>query len=314
MAHRARATAGRGELGLSVIRPPDRDGLSASRVALPAGTWTTVLDFLASQFPAIARDEWIARMFAGDVTDERGVAVNSDAPYRPHSTLFYYRSVASEPRIPFEETIVFQDDLLVVADKPHFLPVMPAGRYVQETLLVRLKRKLGIDTLAPMHRIDRDTAGLVLFSVQPHTRDRYQRLFRDRAVDKRYEAIAPWRAELAMPRNRRSRLIESTAFMQMRETDGEPNAETAIEVLDVKGGMARYGLRPLTGQKHQLRVHMSALGSPIVNDRIYPVLLPDDGVEQDWSRPLQLLAKSIAFVDPVTGAARRFESARQLSF
>ena len=157
-------------------------------------------------------------------------------------------------------------------------------------------------------------AGLVLFSVQPHTRDRYQRLFRDRAVDKRYEAIAPWRAELAMPHNHRSRLVESAAYMQMQEVDGEPNAETAIEVLAVQADTALYGLRPLTGQKHQLRAHMSALGIPIVNDRIYPVLLPDDGAQQDWSHPLQLLAKSIAFADPVTGAARRFESCQRLSF
>lgn len=254
-------------------------------------------------------------MVDGSVVDESGAALAPDASYRPHGRVFYYRSVADEPQIPFEETLLFQDDLLVVADKPHFLPVVPAGRYVQETLLVRLKRKLGIDTLAPMHRIDRDTAGIVLFTVRPDTRDAYQRLFRERTVDKRYEAIAPRRADQAWPVTVRNRLVESDAFMQMREVEGEANAETEISVLESAGALARYQLTPLTGQKHQLRAHMAGLGVPIMNDRIYPVLqaATAEAEPDSFRAPLQLLAKSIAFRDPVTGQARRFESARALS-
>lgn len=295
--------------------PPNRDGVGASCVALPAGSWPTLADFLQHRFPNIGGSVWVARMLRGEVLDAAGTPLAPNAPYRPHSKIYYYRSVAAESPIPFEAEVLYQDDHLVVADKPHFLPVTPAGCYVQQTLLVRLKRQLGIDTLAPIHRIDRETAGLVLFSVQPQTRDRYQALFRERAVSKRYEAIAPWRADLELPLVVRSRLVESAAFMQMAEVAGEPNAETAIELLEVKEGFARYALRPSTGQKHQLRAQMNALGIPIMSDRIYPQLLPQaaDGAE-DFSQPLQLLAQSLEFVDPVGGQLRRFESRLRLVF
>ena len=210
--------------------------------------------------------------------------------------------------------MLYRDAFLVVADKPHFLPVTPAGGYLQETLLVRLKRSLGIDTLAPMHRIDRDTAGIVLFTIQPSTRDRYQGLFRERAVHKQYEAIAPWRPELTFPFEYSSRLGESPAFMQMQEIEGTPNSATRIALLEVRGAFARYSLQPTTGQKHQLRVHMASLGMPIVNDRIYPELqpAPSSGQVRDYNNPLQLLARSLAFTDPVTGEERFFESRRRL--
>ena len=294
-------------------RPADRDGVSASVIATTAGGWATFLDFLAQRFAAISRAQWQARMSANDVTDEHGARISMNTPYRPNAKLFYFRAVTDEPRIPFDEMVLFRDELIVVADKPHFLPVTPAGRYVQETLLVRLKRKLGIDTLAPMHRIDRDTAGLVLFTVQPHTRDAYQKLFRERRVEKTYQAIAPWRAELMQPSVYRSRLVESDAFMQMQAVEGDANALTAVEIDAVSGALARYILRPLTGQKHQLRAHMAALGAPILNDRIYPLLRASDESAADYSQPLQLLAKSIAFIDPITAQPRHFVSSRSLA-
>lgn len=295
-------------------RPRDRDGVGASVIATPSGDWPTCLAFLEQRFPAVTAGEWLARVTGGTVVDERGETIRPDTPYRPNSRLFYFRSVAEEPCIPFAESVLFQDDLIIVADKPHFLPVTPSGRYVQETLLVRLKRRLGIETLAPMHRIDRDTAGLVLFTVEPHTRDAYQRLFRERSIEKTYEAIAPWRADLVLPTIYRNRLVESDEFMQMQASHGDANALTAIELIETSGAMARYRLRPLTGQKHQLRMHMAALGIPIVNDRIYPVLEPDTGAAQAWDRPLKLLAQAISFIDPITGRTRSFESKRTLSF
>ena len=292
------------------MRPAD--GVGRSCVALPPGPWGTLIEFLVDRFPRIARDEWLARLQRGEVTDAQGAPVSRDAPFRPHIKLYYYRSLPPEPRIPFDEEVLYQDDLIVVADKPHFLPVTPTGRYLQETLLVRLKRKLGIDTLAPVHRIDRETAGLVLFTVQPETRGRYQALFRDRAVEKRYECIAPHRAEMAWPLIRTTRLEGGDSFMTMREVPGEPNAETHVELIESWGEEARYGLRPLSGKRHQLRVHMAAVGLPIVNDLIYPTLQPDTP-EPDYSRPLQLLARTLEFTDPVSGESRRFESRHRLA-
>ena len=285
---------------------PTRHGVSPSCVGLPAGDWPTITDFLLHRFPAITREVWLERMAQHLVVDEFGAAVTPDRRYRGHLRVYYYRALASEPRVPFEATVLFQDSHLVVADKPHFLPVIPSGHYLQETLLVRLKNSLGLNGLTPLHRIDRETAGLVLLSVNPAERDAYQALFRQHQVTKHYEAIAPWREDLGFPLTRKSRIVQGEPFFRQREAPGEPNSETDIAVLQVRGGRARYALNPVTGKKHQLRVHMNALGLPILNDRVYPPVQPTP--DDDFHCPLQLLAKSIAFTDPMTGQSRQFES------
>lgn len=247
------------------------------------------------------------------MADEFGLAVTPERPYQGHMRVYYYRALDDEPRIPFEETVLYQDEHLVVADKPHFLPVTPSGHYLQETLLVRLKNRLGLDGLTPIHRIDRETAGLVLFSVRIADRNAYQGLFRQHTIHKHYEAIAPWRAAgTVFPLTRKSRIVEDRPFFRQLEVPGEPNSESRIDVLEVAGNVARYALSPVTGKKHQLRVHMNALGLPILNDRMYPPVehTPDD----DYRLPLQLLAKSIAFTDPVTGQQRQFETRLALEF
>lgn len=291
---------------------PVRDGVSPSCVVLPTHGQGSMLDFLAQRLPVVARDEWRERMLAGDVVDERGQSVVPERSFEGGLRLYYYRSLTAEPVLPFSEVVLYQDEHLVVADKPHFMPVTPSGRYLHNTLLVRLKRQLGMPELSPLHRIDRDTAGLVMLSVQQRTRGAYQALFRDRQITKHYDAIAPWRADVAFPREHVSRLEESPQqFFRMQEVSGEPNSHTHMQVLEVAGGWARYRLSPITGKRHQLRVHMAALGLPLRNDPFYPVV--NDPPEGDYSRPLQLLARSLAFVDPVTGAQRVFESRQSLS-
>ena len=288
------------------------NGVGPSCVGLPAGNWPTITDFLVERFPAITREVWLDRMARQLVADEFGELVTPLRAYPSHMRIYYYRALAHETRIPFEETVLFQDAHLVVADKPHFLPVTPSGHYLQETLLVRLKKRLAIDTLTPIHRIDRETAGLVLFSTQVTDRNAYQGLFRTHTITKHYEAIAPWRDDLELPLTRQSRIVEDDLFFRQREISGPPNSETHIDVLEVRDKTARYALSPVTGKKHQLRVHMNALGLPILNDRMYPPRAETAG--DDFSSPLQLLAKSIAFTDPVTGEPRRFESHHTLDF
>jgi len=300
---------------LSAFKPPSRNGIGPSCVGLPAGPWPTLLNFLTARFPNITPQTWLERMARGDVIDERGEPVlparASQAPYAAHQRLYYYREVPDEPPIPFEEVVLFEDEHLLVVDKPHFLPVTPSGGYLRETLLVRLRTKLHLDDLVPIHRIDRDTAGLVLFSKQPASRAAYCALFSRHQVRKTYEAIAPWRSDLSWPITRRSRIREAGHFMLQHEVPGQPNAVTHIDVLEVQGGLARYQLKPVTGQRHQLRVHMLGLGLPILNDGLYPELTPEGQV--DPTRPLQLLAKRLEFIDPICGALRQFESERKLN-
>jgi tRNA pseudouridine32 synthase/23S rRNA pseudouridine746 synthase len=243
------------------------------------------------------------------VLDADSHALPADAPYVAGATVHYFREVAEEPVVPFEERLVHVDDDLVVADKPPFLPVAPTGEWVRETLLARLVRRLGNQALVPLHRIDRLTSGLVLFSANPATRNRYQSLFRERRIEKVYHARAAPLPEFTFPLERRTRLVRGEPFFRMREVGGEPNAVTQIDVIDGTAGAPywRYRLSPVTGRKHQLRVQLAALGAPIANDPLYPDLR---ATTDDPARPLALLAYSLAFRDPRDGQERRFASTR----
>lgn len=285
---------------------PVRDGVSPSFAWLPHGSWRTLGEYLAVRFPMVSEDSWRLRMARNEVLDSTGLALSYDACFPAGACIFYYRERQGETPIPFEETILFANDELMVVDKPHFLPVTPGGRFLHETLLVRLKRKTGINTLTPIHRLDRETAGVMLWSVNPHTRSLWQSIFRFRQVSKVYEALAAFRDDLVLPAEVSSRIERDDQFFRVREVDGEPNAFSRIEFIERRGADALYRLFPVTGKMHQLRVHMNSLGIPILNDGFYPVALPCKG--DDFSSPLKLLARSISFVDPVTGEPRHFES------
>jgi tRNA pseudouridine32 synthase/23S rRNA pseudouridine746 synthase len=279
-------------------------------VVVAGGPWPGLLAFLTHRFPTVPEAVWRQRLDAGDITDGDGRTASASDTATAGRRLYYYREVPDEPVIPFQEEVIWQDAHLLVVDKPHFLPVVPSGKHVRETLLARLQLRLNLPDLSPAHRIDKDTAGLVMFTTQPAGRNAYQALFRERHVSKTYECIAPWKPGFVWPVHRESRIGDAEHFMQQAEVPGEVNAITDIELLEVAGDWARYALRPLTGQRHQLRLHMYALGLPILFDGIYPVLTPEGA--NDYRRPLQLLARTLEFVDPLSGEQRRFESRRTL--
>jgi tRNA pseudouridine32 synthase/23S rRNA pseudouridine746 synthase len=303
-----------------MARPPRnpligmREGVSPSCVALPPGPWATLLDFLSDRLANVSRETWAERMAQGLVLTEDGQAIKDNPPYQHGQRVYYYRQLPAEPALPFTASIVFEDELLLVADKPHFMPVTPSGRYVQQSLLVQLKRISGCEDLTPIHRIDRETAGLVLFSKRAQDRNTYQALFREKTIHKAYQAVAAHRPDWHWPHTHCSRIEEDPLqFFKMREVPGEANSETRITVLHHQDSRALYQLEPVTGKRHQLRVHMNALGMPIEGDQFYPQVLRGPDEAEDFTRPLQLLAHAVSFTDPVTNALRVFESQLQLN-
>ena len=289
---------------------PNVAGVAPSSQWLPAGSWKTVLEFFRERFPRVDIETWTERMAKGEVMDEMGQRVNPQSAYRVGACIFYYREVETESPIPFAEQILYRDEHILVADKPHFLPVIPSGRFLHQTLLVRLRRIYNVESLVPVHRLDRETAGVIMFSVNARTRGHYTSLFRNRNVTKVYEALAPTMTDLTIPTTRRSRIVRGEPFFRMKEVPGLANSETHISPLRNRGGNTFYKLLPVTGRKHQLRVHLAALGIPIVNDKLYPAMSPSD--DDDFSSPLKLLAKSLSFQDPLTGQQRHFESEMKL--
>jgi len=284
------------------LRPaplPVRDGLGPARVRLRGG-------LVVDEFRSRWGDGAAAKVLAGEVVLPDGTAVDATTVLRAGSHVYFYRELRDEVPVPFDIPVLYRDDDIVVVDKPHFLATMPRGGHVAETALVRLRRSLDLPELSPAHRLDRLTAGVLLFTVRREVRGAYQTMFARGEVSKTYLARAG-ESGLDFPVTVRSRIIKERSRLQAFEEAGEPNAETLVELLSGEG---LYRLTPRTGRTHQLRLHMASLGLPILGDPLYPDVL--DVAPDDFTRPLQLLAHRLGFDDPVAKVGRSFESARSL--
>ena len=280
-----------------------------SKVSLPQTNpgVASVLEYL------IRPEVWLQRVADGKVHWHDGTLITADSPFLAQQRVYYYREVESEPVIPFEENILFQDEHILVADKPHFLAVIPTGIYIKECLQNRLREKTGLQNLQALHRLDRPTAGLMLFSVNPATRHLYHELFSARKIHKTYQAIARVNTEEDLVGKEwvvQNRIVQSDPRFLMKMVEGEPNSHSVIRCLKQSDDKALFELNPITGKTHQLRLHMQSLGWPLLNDRFYPTLLPK--ADEVYSLPLQLLAKELRFIDPVTQQARVFSSNTEL--
>lgn len=296
---------------------PFRDGVGATRLHVPhAGAWPTVSAYMVDRFFHLDPQYLLERFDRGEIVAFDGSAVSRDAPLGSEEFVWYYRDLPVEPEIPFHPEILHQDDDLLVVDKPHFLPTTPAGRYVQNSALVRLRKQLGNDDLAPIHRLDRHTAGVLMFSAKPETRGAYQTLFQRRAIEKVYEAVSArptdWDDD-HLPRTVRLHIEKLRAQVCVEvDADREPNSETLIELIDADERVVHTLLRPHTGKMHQLRVHLASIGLGILHDNLYPILT--DEKPDDHDRPLQLLARELRFTDPLSGEPREFITHRALQY
>ncbi|AYF77113.1 pseudouridylate synthase [Nocardia yunnanensis] len=289
---------------------PKRHGLDPARLRLPeTGDWTTIRDHLVERLPRVRPERIDELLREGGIVDLDG-PIALDTPYAPGGAVWFHRDLPEETEVPFPIGIVHRDADILVVDKPHFLATIPRGQHILQTALVKLRRELDLPDLVPAHRLDRVTAGLVLFIVNPARRGAYQTMFHERLVRKEYEAIARVDPALRLPRTIVSRIVKERQVLRAFETEGEPNAETLVELVEQRDGLGRYRLSPRTGRTHQLRLHMNSLGIPILGDDFYPELT--DKPVDDYTRPLQLLAAVLEFTDPITGAPRRFETGRTL--
>lgn len=277
----------------------------------------SLLQFLCARFPFINESVWRSRLNSGMVVNQQGEPLNEYTPFQAGATIFYYREINqdNEPHIPFHERILLIDDHLIVVDKPHFLPVIPSGRFLRETLLTRLRlhselQHLNVADITPIHRLDKDTAGVMIFSHNPQSRATYQTLFQNKMIQKTYHALAPTRIDLVYPLEIKSRLVRGNPFFLTQEINGEPNSHTLLNLLENRGKTSLYELKPITGKKHQLRVHMMKLNMPILNDVLYPTVQSLE--KENYTNPLKLLAKCIEFTDPISGNYRIFNSLQKL--
>ncbi|MCW8878177.1 MAG: pseudouridine synthase [Kangiellaceae bacterium] len=291
--------------------------LRTSEITLPAKNsgWKTILAFLNYRFPHVGEHVWRSRILEGKVHWYGGEAITLTSTFQPSKRLCYYREVKQEPNIPFTHKVIYQDEHLLVACKPHFLPVTPGAEYVNECLLERIRNQKNLADIVPIHRLDRDTAGLVMFSTNRESRHLYYQLFAERKIEKHYLAIAKLNQDfqsLPIPFSWKikSRLEKSEPSFTMTEVKGEVNARSTIKLVSRRASMGLFELSPETGKTHQLRLHMMKIGTPILNDRFYPKLLPKEAPQFD--SPLQLLAKHLSFIDPIDNVRKQFDSARDL--
>jgi tRNA pseudouridine32 synthase/23S rRNA pseudouridine746 synthase len=253
------------------------------------------LEYLISHFPHVGAADWRSRFERGKITQHDGACLKADAVYRRGTLVFYEREVEGEPESQETHEVLFRNSEILVADKPHGMPVTPAGNYLQRSLLYRLQQATGVRGITPLHRLDRDTAGLVLFSLNPLTRGHYHKLFAEGEIAREYLAIAPWTAPVSQNRWRlESRIGPGDPWFRQRLVDGPANAVTEIELHEAQESRGLFRLKPRTGKKHQLRLHMASIGAAIEGDRLYPCLLR----AEPQLRQLQLLALRLAFIDP----------------
>ena len=302
----------------------------------------TIADYLVARFYPNDPQIIHARFNTGEVRLDDGTVLTSDSPYMPGERIWYFRELADEPQLPSDMPVLYEDEHVLAIDKPHFLPTTPRGAYIAQTALTKLRVREDNPLLIPIHRLDRPTAGVLLFAKTVEARRPFQMMFQHRQVSKTYRAVAPvpadaTAAEQALSeeglrvRSHIQKVRDVLQVRQLSETECvargvEPNTLTTVKILRtftpsaqaVEGWRAEpnrewalYDLAPHTGKTHQLRAHLNMLSAPILGDVLYPQVLPDAPDRPEY--PLQLLAYSLHFEHPITGERVDLYSGRSLT-
>jgi len=295
---------------------PQRFGLDAARIRTPqpaagAAPWNTLREHLHERLTRVDNVRIDEMFVAGNYVDAAGNPIALDAPFVPDQVIWFHRDLPDEIQVPFDVELLHADERIVVVDKPHFMATIPRGQHILETVLVRVRAELDLPELAPAHRLDRATAGVLMLTTERRWRGSYQNVFRDRLAHKTYLAVAAHRDDLTLPTVVRSHIVKERGVLQAKEFDDRPpNSESLVEMVERRGERALYRITPRTGRTHQIRLHMARLGIPIRSDPFYPVIT--DAPRDDFRAPLQLLAESLSFPDPIDGSDRRFDTRRVL--
>lgn len=309
----------------------------------PNGTApATIADYLITRFYPNDPQIIHARFNTGEVRLDDGTILTGDSPYMPGERIWYFRELADEPQLPSDMPVLYEDEHVLAIDKPHFLPTTPRGAYIAQTALTKLRVREQNPLLIPIHRLDRPTAGVLLFAKTVEARRPFQMMFQHRQVSKTYRAVAPVPADAAAAeqalsaeglqvRSHIQKIRDQLQVQQLSEQECaaqgvEPNTLTTVKILRtftpsaqaVEGWRAEpnrewalYDLAPHTGKTHQLRAHLNMLSSPILGDVLYPQVLPDAPDRPEY--PLQLLAYSLHFEHPITGERVDLYSGRSLT-